>query len=69
MKAMEILKKLREQANSLKSVDNEKYQLISEILKEDNCFQCMDMETAYSILMDLQVEDIDKVYIELMKRK
>ena len=56
-------------AVELQDIDKNKYELISDILSDDNCFENMDMETAYSILNDLGIENINEVYIELMKRK
>lgn len=64
-----MLEQLRMKALELQENNKEKYQLISNILSDDDCFSKMNMETAYSILKDLEVEDINKVYIELMKRK
>lgn len=63
-----MLDKLRNQAENLLSVDKEKYTLIKNILKNDNCFFEMTMEDAYSILRDLKVkeEDLKKVYLILM---
>ncbi len=63
-----MLDKLRNQAENLLSVDKEKYTLIKNILKNDNCFFEMTMEEAYSILRDLKVkeEDLKKVYLILM---
>ena len=56
-------------AVELQDIDKNKYELISDILSDDNCFEKMDMETTYSILNDLGIENINEVYIELMKRK
>lgn len=63
-----MLDRLREQAKLLTVIDKEKYTLISNILKNDNCFFEMSMEDAYSILRDLRVseQDIKKVYLSLM---
>lgn len=64
-----MLDKLRNQATLLISTDEYKYTLISNILKNDNCFFEMSMEEAYSLLRDLKVKesDIKKVYLSLMK--
>ncbi len=64
-----MIQELRERAKALQQEDKEKYELISNILSDDNCFLKMDIETAYSILKDLGIEDIEKTYIKLMKRK
>ena len=64
-----MLNKLRELAQELLEKDKEKYTLILEILKEDDCYKKMDMDTFYSILDDLGIQDKNKVYIELMKGK
>lgn len=64
-----MLDKLREQCESLSQTHPEKYKTIANILSNDNCFFEMDIETAYSILKDLNVldEDINKVYLDLIK--
>ncbi len=64
-----MLEQLRNRAKELINEDKEKYELILNILKEDNCFKLMDMDTAYSILEDLGIQDKNKVYLELMKGK
>ena len=64
-----MIEQLRLKAQELQAINKEKYKLISSILEEDDCFNKMSIETAYSILKDLEVDNIDKVYIELMKRK
>ena len=60
---------LRERCKELINNDKNKYKLILRILSNDDCFSNMDIETAYSILEDLNVKDIKKTYINLMKRK
>lgn len=64
-----MLDKLRKQCDDLLITDEEKYKMISNILKNDNCFFEMDIDTAYQILEDLNVkkEDIRKVYLDLIK--
>ncbi|MCH5167659.1 MAG: hypothetical protein J1F35_07220 [Erysipelotrichales bacterium] len=64
-----MLDRLRKQCDDLLSTDVEKYMTISNILKNDNCFFEMDIDTAYKILEDLNVkkEDISKVYLDLIK--
>ena len=64
-----MLEKLRNKAQELIQTDKDKYELIANILKEDNCFKLMDMDTAYSILEDLGIQNKNKVYLELMKGK
>lgn len=45
--------------------------LIEKILKDDECFFRIKIETAYSILKDLEIPstDIDSVYMELIDEK
>ena len=64
-----MLDKLRIQCKSLMELDKEKYEMIENILNNDNCFFEIDMNTAYAILRDLKVkeEDINKIYLELVK--
>ena len=64
-----MLNKLRELAQQLKEKDEAKYTLILNILKEDDCYKKMDMDTFYSILDDLGIKDKNKVYVQLMKGK
>ena len=64
-----MLNKLRELAQQLKEQDEAKYTLILNILKEDDCYKKMDMDTFYSILDDLGIKNKNKVYVQLMKGK
>lgn len=71
-----MLDKLRRQAELLleetyNTPEYEKYQLIKNILKNDNCFMEMDSIDAISILIDLRVsdQDIKKVYVSLMEKE
>lgn len=64
-----MLNKLRELAQQLKEKDEAKYTLILNILKEDDCYKKMDMDTFYSILDDLGIKNKNKVYVQLMKGK
>lgn len=64
-----MLNKLREIAEELLDKDRDKYTLILNILKDDDCYKKMDMDTFYSILDDLGIQDKNKVYLELMKGK
>lgn len=68
MWVIKLLDKLRKQAELLTIVDKYKYTLISNILRNDNCFFEMSMEDAYAILKDLKVKesDIKQVYLALM---
>ncbi len=59
---------LRERCKELLKSDKDKYTVIYNILKEDDCFKRMSMDMAYSILRDLRVDNKEEVYIELMKR-
>lgn len=64
-----MLEVLRNRAEELIETDKKKYELILNILKDDDCFMKIDMDTAMSILNDLGVEEKEKVYIELLKRR
>ena len=64
-----MLEVLRNRAEELIEIDKKKYELILNILKDDYCFMKIDMDTAMSILNDLGVEEKEKVYIELLKRR
>lgn len=72
---MELLSQLRLQVNKkLENLDVEsskKFLLIQALLKEDDCFFQMKMDTAYSILKDLGVSDemIPTFYSELTSPK
>ena len=63
-----MLDKLRDKCLELMEKDKNKYELIASILSDDDCFKKLSVDMAFSILSDLEVEDKDKVYIELMKR-
>lgn len=51
--------------------NGENKELISNILKFDDAFLNMDIETSYSILRELGVpeKDIEKVFIELVRNE
>lgn len=56
-----------------KDSDNERLKrqiLISKLLMEKNCFHLMNIETAYSVLRDLEIPEVDikKVYIKLLNQ-
>ncbi len=59
------IRKLAEKYNG------ENKELISNILKFDDAFLNMDIETSYSILKELGVpeKDIEKVFIELVRNE
>lgn len=48
--------------------DKERYQLINNILQDQNCFKKMKTETAYNLLTDLDFtkEEVKKIYNELI---
>ena len=71
---LEKIKKLNEQLiekykNDLQQL--EKQLLIKRILSEKNCFFKMNIETAYSILKDLEVKEdcLKEIYCELIDYK
>ena len=53
------------------SKELEKYILIQKILNDNNCFLKIDIETAYSILRDLnfEEEELNNIYKELINIK
>jgi len=53
------------------SKELEKYILIQKILNDNNCFPKIDIETAYSILRDLnfEEEELKNIYKELINVK
>lgn len=63
-----MINKIRELAEKYKGENKE---LISNILKFDDAFLNMDIETSYSILRELGVpeKDIEKVFIELVRNE
>ncbi len=63
------IEQLRDKCLELIELDKNKYQLIYDMLEDDELFNKIDINMAYSILNDLQVEDVKNTYIELMKRK
>ena len=74
---MLMIKKLRSLNKSLinkyknDEIQLKKQLLIEKLLKEDLCFFKMKIETAYSILKDLEIDssDIDAVYMDLIDNK
>ena len=71
-----MLDKLRLKAErlleeSINTQEHEKYKLINNILKNDNCFMEMESIDAISILMDLNIkqEDLKSVYISLIDKE
>ena len=65
------LKAARLLEESINTQEHEKYKLINNILKNDNCFMEMESIDAISILMDLNIkkEDIKSVYISLIDKE
>lgn len=63
-----MINKIRKLAEKYKGGNKE---LISNILKFDDAFLNMDIETSYSILRELGVpeKDIEKVFIELVRNE
>ena len=52
-------------------IELKKQLLIEKLLKDDECFFRIKIETAYSILKDLGISssDLDSVYMELIDKK
>ena len=73
---MNRLNLLRQRVDELlqSSVDDEKehrkFEIIKNILKDDNCFLNMDIEHAYAILRDLGIDEkmVDSYYSDLIAR-
>ena len=63
------IEQLRDKCLELIELDKDKYQLIYDMLEDEELFNKIDINMAYSILNDLQLEDVKNTYIELMKRK
>jgi hypothetical protein len=63
-----MINKIRKLAEKYRGENKE---LISNILKFDDAFLNMDIETSYSILRELGVpeKDIEKVFIELVRNE
>lgn len=63
-----MINKIRKLAEKYKGENKE---LISNILKFDDAFLNVDIETSYSILRELGVpeKDIEKVFIELVRNE
>lgn len=63
-----MINKIRKLAEKYRGENKE---LISNILKFDDAFLNMDVETSYSILRELGVpeKDIEKVFIELVRNE
>lgn len=74
---MKVLQKVREVTNRLllsENISKEKKQrleLISNILKDDQCFFKIDVDTAYNIIRDLGFshEETKSIYKELISSK
>lgn len=65
-----MLDKLRKQCSLLKDNNPEKYEIIEEILNNDNAFLEIDVDMSFSILRDLGVreKDLNNVYLHLIKK-
>lgn len=72
---LELLNNLREivdmKIRTCEDANLEKYKLIQDILKEDNCFFRIDRTTAYAILEDLDIleKDIPIIYNKLISQE
>ncbi len=68
---MELLENLRKSVDRKISLCNiedlEKYKIIKELLKEDDCFFCMKKDTAYALLEDLDFlkKEVPHLYEQL----
>lgn len=71
LKKLRILNKTLISKYQKDEVALKKQLLIEKLLKDDNCFFKMKIETAYSILKDLNIDsdDIDNIYMELIDKK
>ena len=72
---MDQLDLLRKKANELlqnsdNERDNKKYKIISDFLKNDDCFLNVDIEHAYAILRDLGINEelVKSCYSSLIMR-
>lgn len=65
-----MLEKLIELNNKIlnNTHDKEKHLLIKKILEDKQCFQKMNIETAYAILRELNIpeQELKDIYIELV---
>ena len=59
------------QLNENNEINLKKYKLIEKILNDDKCFFKMNIESAYSILRDLEIpeSDLKTVYMNLIDIK
>ena len=70
----EIIKKLQEKNSSIMYLNSDnkeiikKHWLIKNLLEEENCFLKMSIETAYSILKNLEIkeEEMKNIYLKLV---
>ena len=68
---LDRLRKINEKLIKLNHDNQEilnKQLLIQKILKEEDCFQKIDVETAFNILKDLQIpqENLKNIYLSLI---
>ncbi len=54
--------------NKNNNIELKKHILIRKILNEENCFLLMDIEKAYSILRDLEIDEknLKEIYLKLI---
>lgn len=66
-----MLEMLKAKCLQLKDKNPEKYELINELLSDDECFFKMSSETAINILLDLEfsIEEARKIYLNLIKKE
>ena len=72
MDQLDLLRKKADELlqNSDNERDNKKYKIISDFLKNDDCFLNVDIEHAYAILRDLGINEelIKSCYSSLIMR-
>lgn len=62
-----MIEELRDKcAEKIKLTNDEKYELISNILSDDDCFFIIDMDVALDILISLDVQDPLAMYKRLV---
>ena len=72
MNQLDLLRKKADELlqNSDNKRDNKKYKIISDFLKDDDCFLDIDIEHAFAILRDLGIneESVSECYSSLITR-
>lgn len=67
---MDLLCKLREICKKkYNSTKDKKYDLINNLLNDDECFFKIDYDTAICILKDLDIDNVDETYFQLISPK